>query len=105
MKLAVVLRETQSVLLVGHDPQDAGSAAWWLDRDETHAAGFDVAKETSAAILAKLLLLLRREVGVEAFDRLGHDRFDVGRINAESFTDVHAPDLRADVVLEVELST
>ena len=54
VNLAGVLSETHSVLLVDTDPQDAGSAAWWLDRDESNAAGFDVAKETEAGILAKI---------------------------------------------------
>ena len=64
VNIAGVLSETYSVLLVDTDPQDAGSAAWWLDRDEKSAAGFDIAKETSAGILAKLRSVGSHEVVV-----------------------------------------
>jgi chromosome partitioning protein len=53
VNLAALLAEERRVLLVDADPQEAGSAAWWLDRDGT-GAPFDVAKETDVGLLGRL---------------------------------------------------
>ena len=44
VNLAAILAEDRRVLLVDADPQEAGSASWWLDRASSPA--FDLAKET-----------------------------------------------------------
>jgi chromosome partitioning protein len=56
VNLAAILAEDRRVLLVDADPQEAGSASWWLDR--ASAPVFDLAKETDVRLLARL-----REVG------------------------------------------
>src|SRR5437870_9342686 len=45
------------------------------------------------------------QLGARAFDRLTHDVLDVARVDAQRVADVHRPDLRAEVRLEVELAT
>lgn len=52
VNLAALLAEDRSVLLVDTDPQDAGSAAWWLDRNGD--SPFDLAKETDVGLLGRL---------------------------------------------------
>lgn len=53
VSLAALLAENNRVLLVDADPQQAGSAFWWLDRAEVDV-GFDVAKETDVRLLGRL---------------------------------------------------
>jgi chromosome partitioning protein len=47
INVAAVLAESdRRVLLVDCDPQDAGSAAWWLGQGDEETLCFDVAKDT-----------------------------------------------------------
>lgn len=53
VNIAAVLAEDRRVLLVDSDPQDSGSASWWLDQRDTPAP-FDVAADTSPDLLSRL---------------------------------------------------
>lgn len=53
VNIAAVLAEDRRVLLVDSDPQDSGSASWWLDQRETPTP-FDVAADTSPELLSRL---------------------------------------------------
>lgn len=54
VSLAALFAEGRRVLLVDADPQEAGSATWWLDREGTAEPPFDLAKETDVGLLGRL---------------------------------------------------
>jgi len=52
VNLAASMADTRRVLLVDADPQDAGSAAWWVGDGE--GVPFDLVKDQNPELLAQL---------------------------------------------------
>jgi chromosome partitioning protein len=103
INLAAVLAEAgRRVLLVDCDPQDAGSAAWWLAQGDEGVLPFDVAKDTNAARLGRLRAITGYDVVVVDSPPRLDSAVLAAVVNAADLTLCPAPPDDAEIVSAIQ---
>jgi chromosome partitioning protein len=103
INVAAVLAEAgRRVLLVDCDPQDAGSAEWWLAQGDEEKLAFDVAKDTDPSRLERLRTITEYDlVVVDSPPRLDSAVL-AAVVNAADLTLCTAPPDDAEIVSAIQ---
>ena len=99
---AVTAEDGRRVLLVDCDPQDAGSAAWWLSQGDEETLLFDVAKDTDPARLGRLRTITGYDVVVVDSPPRLDSALLASVVNAADLTLCTAPPDDAEIVSAIQ---
>lgn len=103
INLAAVFAEGgRRVLLIDSDPQDAGSAAWWLAQGDEETLPFDVAKDTDPARLGRLRTITGYEIVVVDSPPRLDSAVLAAVVNAADLTLCTAPPDDAEIVSAIQ---
>lgn len=99
---AVTAEDGRRVLLVDCDPQDAGSAAWWLSQGDEETLLFDVAKDIDPARLGRLRTITGYDVVVVDSPPRLDSALLASVVNAADLTLCTAPPDDAEIVSAIQ---